>query len=334
MLNYFPELSKAVTLVEKQVEPTEPRVWLSHKGEAPVEFPGKCMEWPHTKACLWHPPILPILLSPQQRLSAAWRRGDTGLGQASKIPEDGKNRASEGGVRRNPLGEIIVFTMGGVCSSQEKWVLWYLGISRNRDASSCSPISPLCLPLQTLLTQLQSILPSPSLRCFPRWVAANEKPVLWCLKKKTQNPETLHHWMLCGLAVLSSGAPCLGAHSWVQASLLSRWSFHSCSITSACHPWEQGLPLSLLYPSYWLQDSFCPSLVKSLPFRYSLVLFPVWFWEEIGERSSYYAAILQPSCSLFFFFLAAFMIQLKCWAFVAKIVLCIKVKILTIFPWT
>lgn len=62
----------------------------------------------------------------------------------------------------SPQGVVIAFPLGRTWSSQEKWLLQYYVISQHWAPSnhSSTSLSLSSLPLQTLLVQLQSMLPS------------------------------------------------------------------------------------------------------------------------------------------------------------------------------
>ena len=65
---------------------------------------------------------------------------------------------------------------------------------------------------------------------------------------------------------------CLEAWSRVQASLLSGGVSHRCTVPP-CFLWEQSYPYLHPHASYWSWRGFCPSLVKSLLFRQSSVVY-------------------------------------------------------------
>ena len=77
-------------------------------------------------------------------------------GEVRGMPEDGTSSISEGGMSGIPQDGVIVFSLGGACSSQKKKKkkrqLGYWGMFPH--------VSPQCLPLQTLFRQFQPILPS------------------------------------------------------------------------------------------------------------------------------------------------------------------------------
>ena len=61
----------------------------------------------------------------------------------------GATRIPEGRGIDIPQGKITAFPLGGACSSQERLLLQNPGISQHIKANGCSPMSLLCIPLQT-----------------------------------------------------------------------------------------------------------------------------------------------------------------------------------------